>query len=204
MEKLSQRRQFANGGLSTLYWNYRDRTILSAIRSDDKFIIDAGCGEGVTLERLRKDLLQGNIFGVDIDDHNVNVCKKNSLSVFQGDLLNLGIKDKTVDICIFAEVIEHLVRFDVALRELGRILKPDGRVIVVVPNDRVFLVARLLCLKFKEAFYKSGHVRQWSPTTLQKTLNDHGFTIVSKKNIPFRIWNLCLHSVIVGQKSEPL
>ena len=51
---LIQREQYDKGGLGRWYWDRRDQIILDYIRPEDHDILDLGCGEGITLERLHK------------------------------------------------------------------------------------------------------------------------------------------------------
>lgn len=199
MNRLFQRVQFSRGGVNARYWRFRDETIATLVGNEASTIVDAGCGEGITLQRLRNRFCGKNVFGVDIDTTNIAICKEHGLPVVKGNLLRLGIKDRSVDVCVFSEVIEHIEQFHSALVELRKILKPNGALVVVIPNDLVFFAARMLCFKFKEAFYDAGHVRRWTPRRLRNALNDAGFTVSARKNVPFYFWSLSLHSITVAK-----
>jgi len=89
-------------------------------------VLDAGCGEGILVEKYRK---QGiDIIGLD--------SSYESDYVEKGDVLNTGYKDNSYDIVFFLDVIEHLCFVDQekALKEIKRILKPQGYLILSVPN----------------------------------------------------------------------
>ena len=112
------------------------------------------------------------------------------------------MQDNTVDCCILSEVIEHLNQPELALTEIKRILKVGGKLIIVFPNDLVFKSARLLTFKFKEAFYDSGHSRQWTPSAMVDYLTSSGFKVINIKNIPFCFWFLSLHCVVTAVKQK--
>ena len=94
--------------------------------STNQVIYDMGCGEGVLVNEYRKAGYQ--ITGMDLN--------YSSDSIIQRDFLKSGIADNSVDIIICTDVIEHLVFPDQekAIAEFARILKPDGRVLISVPN----------------------------------------------------------------------
>lgn len=199
---LYQREQYRKGGIGRLYWDYRDRVVFENIQKDAKVILDAGCGEGITLEKLCNIYPDKDVKGIDVNKENVEICKKYNLPVTEDDVLNLDIQDESIDCCIFSEVIEHLERYDMALMEIQRVLKKGGRLIIVFPNDFIFKLARLLCFKFKEAFYDPGHLRQWTPHSMKEHLKYLSFEIVRIRNIPFLFWPVSLHCVVVASKKE--
>ena len=199
---LYQRRQYNKGGLGRLYWDYRDKVIFKNIEENSSVILDVGCGEGITLEKLLKAYPDKDIKGVDINEENIDICKSYNLSVLKGDILNLDIANETVDCCILSEVIEHVKNYSSALIEIKRILRKGGKLIIVFPNDFVFKFARIATFRFREAFYNPGHVRQWIPRSMKRCLKSLGFEIVKLKNIPFLFWPVSLHCIIVARKSN--
>jgi len=96
------------------------------------------------------------------------------------------------------EVIEHLDYPETAIQEINRVLIPNGRLVVVFPNDRILKIARILTLRFREAAYDPGHVRQWTPYDMDVLLNRHGFTTVFSRNVPFYFWRASLHCVMAA------
>ena len=86
---------------------------------------------------------------------------------------------------------------------INRILKTGGRLIIVIPNDRTFLLARLAMGMVKEAFYDAGHERQWKPGEVKDLLKDAGFRIASGRSLPFLFWHTSLHYIIAADK-EPM
>lgn len=89
-------------------------------------ILDAGCGEGVMVDELRR---RGyTAVGVDRDYA--------SADVIRGDILSLPFENGHFDVVMFLDVIEHLPfeQQPRALRELRRVLKPGGMLILTIPN----------------------------------------------------------------------
>ena len=88
-------------------------------------VLDAGCGEGVLVEEFAARL---NIEGIDPN--------YSSDRVRSGSLTALPYGDNTFERAICLDVLEHLTYEEQpkALRELHRVLKPGGELLVSIPN----------------------------------------------------------------------
>lgn len=194
-----QREQYRKGGIGRWYWDYRDNEILKSIR-DEGIIVDIGCGEGILMEKIIQRLPDVKVFGIDPSPENVSICKKHGLEIYTGSVYELPLDNESVDCVLFIEVIEHLDHEGLAIKEIIRVLKRNGTLILLFPHDRVFKLARLLTFKFKEAFYDAGHMKQWNPKAMERLLGSMGFKIILKKNLPFYLWLISLHCLMVARK----
>lgn len=197
---LYQREQYRKKGIGSLYWDYRDNQLILNIEKGVKKIIDIGCGEGITLEKLINKFPDRDIKGIDNLKENVEICRDRGLPVTQGTIYKLNIENDSTDCCIFMEVIEHLEYPQKALKEIHRVLRKDGLLLLLFPNDLVFKIARLLTFKLKEAFYDPGHLKQWTPWEIRHLLNGIGFKIIKQESIPFYFWITSLHHLVVARK----
>ena len=197
---LYQRDQYALGGPGRWYWDYRDNVTFSYFRAEHRTIVDLGCGEGIALEKFERNFPEKKAIGVDLEIENIEICVEHGLTAIYGDVCALPIPDASFDACLCIDMLEHLKDPQQPLREIKRILKPGGRLIIVVPNDRNFFLARLALLMFKEAYYDVGHQRQWRPRDLMNLLTGEGFTIIAMRNLPFIFWQTSLHHLIVADK----
>jgi SAM-dependent methyltransferase len=176
---MSQLERYEKGGIGRWYWDYRDRAALSFM--GDGPVLDVGCGDGITTKKA-------GAIGMDLDRGDV-----------KGSVYSLPFRSGTFGTVLLMEVIEHLERPWAALKEIHRVLKPGGRIVVVFPNDTVFLVARILCLMWDQ-IQDWGHKWQWTPRIASLTLPAWGFKVTESRSIPFRYWPVSLHHVIVGEK----
>ena len=199
-EKIYQRDQYAKGGIGRWHWDKRDQLALNLVRPTDRKIVDVGCGEGITLEKLHKLFPERGVSGVDTLSENVDICRSHGCTAKQGDVYDLPFPDESVDCVFFMEVIEHLDYPEMAIQEIHRVLVSGGRLVIVFPNDRVFKITRILTLRFREAAYDPGHVRQWTPHDMQNVLSTHGFMYSFSRNIPFYLWPISLHCVMAAEK----
>lgn len=196
---LSQRVQYGKGGISRKYWDYRDESIFSYIKNERR-ILDIGCGEGITLQKLLYRFPEKDISGIDVSRANVEICKKYGLPVKQGSVYDLEFGNESFDCCILTEVIEHLEYPLKAVQEIYRVLRKSGLLILLFPNDFTFKLARILTLKFREAFYDYKHLRQWTPGEIREILTGKGFLIVEQRSIPFHFWHYSLHHLVAARK----
>lgn len=101
-------------------------------------ILDLGCGHGALLYFARQ-LGYQNLHGVDGSPQQVEAAKQLGIStVEQGDLLDTLAKqaDASVDVVVAFDVLEHFTKDELIffVDEVCRVLRPDGRWIVHVPN----------------------------------------------------------------------
>jgi 2-polyprenyl-3-methyl-5-hydroxy-6-metoxy-1,4-benzoquinol methylase len=195
-----QREQYEKGGLGVRYWDYRDNVAFEHVTGND--ILDAGCGEGITLEKLVNLFPEARVVGIDTEPENIGICTKHGLPVQEGSVYEIPFADASFDTVLFSEVIEHLDTPEEALTEIRRVLKPGGRVVIIFPNDLMFKVSRIMTGMIKEAFYDPGHVKQWTPGKIRRSLASLGFSGIKGQSLPFVFWPICLHHVVVAEKSS--
>jgi ubiquinone/menaquinone biosynthesis C-methylase UbiE len=96
-------------------------------------MLDAGCGSGRVFqyhfdERQRPRL----IVGVDVTDEPHG--NRNIDAAARANLAALPFRDATFDIAVSSHVAEHLTQPEAVFRELARVLKPGGRLLILTPN----------------------------------------------------------------------
>ncbi len=195
-----QRDQYAKGGPGRWYWDFRDSIAFSYINQGHHIILDMGCGEGIGLEKLKKQFPQKMVLGIDLERENVEICKRYQLDVVRSNVYNLALKNESIDLCICIDMLEHLNEPLNGLKELSRILKKGGLLVMTIPNDRNFFIARIAMFMFKEAFYDAGHEKKWTPRSITRLFLDAGLEIQERKNLPFIFWQTSLHHLIVAKK----
>jgi SAM-dependent methyltransferase len=99
--------------------------------ADQRRILDVGCGTGTMLTYLAS---YGQVQGVDIDEEAVGYCRERGLvEVRLGSAETLPFADNSFDLVTALDVVEHLDDDTAALREIRRVLRPGGKVLITVP-----------------------------------------------------------------------
>jgi len=95
-------------------------------------ILDVGCGTGANLVRLSE---YGDAEGVDISPDALKFCRERGLyNVRLGAAETLPYKDNEFDLVTALDVVEHIDDDVAGLREMRRVLRPGGRVLLFVPT----------------------------------------------------------------------
>ena len=95
-------------------------------------VLDVGCGDGQILQFMQN--LGWTAEGVDFDPIAVENARQKGLRVHAGTLQSLAAPSDSFDALILSHVIEHVHEPGELLRECHRLLKPNGRLIILTPN----------------------------------------------------------------------
>ncbi|MGC0422062.1 methyltransferase domain-containing protein [Embleya sp. AB8] len=103
-------------------------------------VVDLGCGPGTDLGALADAVTTtGAVIGIDHDQTAVDAARersadRDSVTVHLGDIHDLRLADRTADRARTDRVLQHVANPVLALREIHRVLRPGGRVIMGEPN----------------------------------------------------------------------
>lgn len=144
-------------------------------------LLDVGCSSGFFSSRFIKK--RWEVYGIDIAPNKIREAKKRGVIARTADLSKkLPYKGNTFDLIFAGEVIEHLVDTDFFLKEMNRILKIKGKLILTTPNlasleNRVRLFFGVYPAWVDYRLGGAGHIRAYTFSTLKKQLSGHGFTV---------------------------
>jgi SAM-dependent methyltransferase len=107
-----------------------------------ELILELGIGSGAISNNLEMKLQNSNLVGVDVSRNMIRECKNNlshssqvrDASLIVGDVFHLPFQQSSLNSVITIRLIPNLVKNDLALKEVARILKPDGQVIFDIYN----------------------------------------------------------------------
>jgi len=139
-------------------------------------ILDVGCGTGANLELLDQ---FGVAEGVDVSADALEFCRQRGLErVRQGAAEKLPYESGTFDLVTGLDVVEHLDDDLAGLREMHRVLKPGGRILLFVP-------AFMFLWGVQDDI--SNHRRRYTLKELKQRVQEAGFEVerASYANITF-------------------
>lgn len=128
------------------YWSERDkwmpnpsltplqRQLFTRLITRDTIVLDVGCGDGGHYGRELATIAR-EYHGLDVSPAAVETARQNGIRAQQHDLAQpFPFNDKVFDTVICIEVLEHLFNPALALGEMRRVLKLNGRILLSVPN----------------------------------------------------------------------
>ena len=102
----------------------------------NKKVLDIACGEGYGSYLMTVNA--SSVTGIDINPLVIEKArekyKKSNLEFLQGNAEEIPVLDQSFDIVVSFETIEHLENHYLLLKEIKRVLKPDGVLIISTPN----------------------------------------------------------------------
>lgn len=176
-------RQSASGGVrvfdSARPW-YRFASALLEQVPTGGDALDVGCGVGEFLEYL-----SGRGFQVQGIDGNAAQIAVVTAHGQRGQVVDLEgalpFADGTFELVTCLEVLEHIAQAELLLRELARILKPHGFLLLSTPNF-AFLNHRLHYLRGAPPSMEGTHLRFFTRTRLENTLAKAGFRVSARNS----------------------
>jgi len=103
-------------------------------------VLDIACGEGYGSAILAQ--VAHKVIGIDINSDTVSHARTNynadNLRFYHGDCTRLSLEDTCVDLVVSFETIEHHDQHIAMMREIRRVLRPDGVLLISSPNRPEF------------------------------------------------------------------
>lgn len=153
-------------------------------------LLEVGASAGYRIEEYAGRGVK--LWGIDADNEAIRAGKESGVSVdlIEGNAEDLPYPDGFFDKALCIHLLEHLNDPAKAIAQMARVLKSDGRAVVVVPCERI---------RGDTAFagwlrFKNLHLHRFSPPSISALLSRH-----------FKIETALFHTFIPGQfKPMPL
>ena len=159
--------------------DFRNSNLLNLVLSKlkGKTLLDIGCGRGDLLKKATQNKI--DVFGLEPNQKLFHISKQRNP---QSKILNIPAEQtikfikKRVDNITLLDVLEHVEKDNVLIKDLNKILNKGGRLIIVVPANQY-----LYGLRDKSA----GHFRRYSKKNIREILDQNNF-----RTLELRYWNM--------------
>lgn len=175
--------------LEDTHWWYRERRHLLAraldgLRPGDALDIGAAGGGNTRVLRERG----WRPVALEYGPEGAEVAHERGLLTLRADATRLPIDDAALDLVVAFDILEHIEDDDLAVREVARILRPEGTFLVAVPADPRLWSAHDVAV---------DHVRRYTRETLSSVLHRGGFEVVDMTS-----WNVLLRPVVALRRKK--
>jgi len=138
-------------------------------RPDDR-LLEIGCSRGFLTQRVREELSPSTT-GVDLNPEAIANACVDGLSVM--DAQALAYEDESFDKIYSFHCIEHIPDLSGAFREMSRVLKPGGRILLVYPAEPIrglYVVPTAIILFGNALRAREIHLHKLWPAKIERML----------------------------------
>ena len=154
------------------YWFRRHEVVYQRLaqRCAGREVLEAGCGEGYGADLISR--VARRVTALDYDEATVAHVRARypRLEVMHANLTELPLADRSVDVVVNFQVIEHLWDQPQFVSECARVLRPSGLLMVSTPNRITFSPGR-------DTPINPFHTRELDAEELTQLLADAGFAV---------------------------
>ena len=154
---------------------------------ETKRALDAGCGDGYLMNLLRSRCEE--VVGIEFDATGAELAaaklsEYTNCKVIRASCYEIPFADHSFDAVLLADVIEHLPEPERCLEEIGRVLTPEGALLLTTPKWR------------PDRMWDTHHVKEYTPEDLHGLLQSYFSNISLSYFWPLR-WST-LYSTKIG------
>lgn len=171
--------------------NFRRRINTLQRFSQGGKLFEIGCAYGFFLGESRE-IWQSA--GCDISREACNAARAHGLDVTCGDFLNLPLKENAYDVIALWDTIEHLIRPDLYMEKVSRLLRKDG-IVAITTGDIGSLIAKLRGHSWR-LIHPPTHLYYFDRQTLSALLKKNGIELIHFEHCGFyRSFRQMLYSI---------
>jgi len=161
------------------------RNLFKTYRCRDAVLLDVGCGNGIKTQ-YHRDLVD-SVVALDVSFRQLKRAKKLGFEVVAASATSLPFQKESFDIVTSFHVVEH-VNDDLAMmNEISRVLKPNGKAILVTPNRmRITSILYRFLIRSRVVYpFNPNHVHEYTLEDLHTLFANSRFCKWKIKGIGF-------------------
>ncbi len=149
--------------------------------------LEIGCGIGMTSKLITQRYKSIKLFAVDYDKEQIQKAKKNkklrSIKFINGDATNLNFRNSSFDYVIETNTFHHIENYSTAIKEVYRVLKPDGTFYLMDLSKYLFIWPIRLVFPPESYFTKKEFISQLEKNgfKIEKSNGKLLFFIIARK-----------------------
>lgn len=140
-------------------------------------LLEIGCSTGEMLAAASSSF---TVTGVEADERNICVARAQGLECFDGTLSEARFPNQYFDVVALYHVIEHFRSPRIELREMYRVLKPGGLLVIETPNIATIWF-QLLGARWRQ--FIPDHLFFFTPQTITRLCQENGFELRELRNV---------------------
>jgi ubiquinone/menaquinone biosynthesis C-methylase UbiE len=136
-------------------------------------VLEVGTGDGVIAERVENRFPAAMVVGIDLEDPAFREqWEQRDMHGAFADAHSLPFADRSFDLVLGIEVLEHLSAPALALAEMARVAR--GLVVLSVPSEPVWRLGNLARRRYVRDWGNTpGHVQHWGPRRFRRLVSQH-------------------------------
>ena len=197
---------------SNEYFGRIRKNLIAEISCQQNKILEVGCANGLTGYELKRRGIASEVIGIEINHNAAQEAKTRLDYVVCGDIEKLSLEEscftnESFDYIICGDVLEHLKDPWGQLTKLRSLLKPNGHMIISLPNIRYWSALAPLVFRGDWHYTDAGildrtHLRFFTKKTAIELCQQAGFTKVTCKSAIGRHLYLYLNTLSFGLIEE--
>ena len=140
-------------------------------------LLDIGAGVGLDTKYAAN--LGFDAQGIEISREAVKIARERGIRVFICDMTDIFYQDETFDVCTAGGSIEHVPNTKDVLKEINRVLKPEGIFLFNVPYKWSFFTPAKKIQQWL-GIWRCGYEKSFGEDELIALLNDAGFEVLER------------------------
>lgn len=196
-------RNFFKRTLEKISLSYRrERFFKKNLKGDNNLILDIACGVG--RDYFKK---YGKVIGIDLSYEALLEANKKYDFAIQSGVEKMPFEENSFDYIVSSDFFGHVRNEDknIILKEINRILKPDGKTIHIIETDSEniwFKIAHQNPDLFQKYFIEKigGHVGLELPVECIKRWESNGFEIKDVEKIWGTVWPIKDYKTLFGNE----